>query len=171
MNGNCPIKGDYRLFTDWRPRCAQQYWNMIEDNLPSSLDQRMYLTHNANELMSKNAKDAYLKANCGPCFDNPTWNDGTMLREFDTQKCNLRTCSFSLNDASGLGRQRFYAPQGDLDKAFIAEKEKEQALWKAKGQLNVKPSDAWMPLDPNSQAQYRERQSRANTSVPTGFNL
>jgi hypothetical protein len=149
MDGTCPIKGDYRLFTDWRPRCAQQYWNMIQDNLPSSLDQRMYLTRNANEIMSQNAKKAYMRANCGPCFDNPTWNDGTMLPEFDTQKCNLRTCSFSLNNGTGLGRQRFYSSQGDLDKNFLALKEKEQSLWKAKeAELGVKarPSDMWLPV-------------------------
>lgn len=132
-NFGCPVKGDYRLFTDWRPRCATQYIDMISDQLPSSLDQRMFLTHNADQIMKDNALKAYLKAGCGPCVETPSWNDGTMLREFDTQVCNSRTCSFRTNDPWGLGRQRqYYDDEQDMSvqKEFIAQKEKENAYFK-----------------------------------------
>lgn len=130
---NCPIKGDYRLFTDWRPRCATQYHDMITQHLPSSLEYRMYLTHNANELIQNNAQNAYMKARCGPCVDDPSWNNGTMLKEFDTQTCNARTCSFRVSDPWGLGRERkYYNDDSDKEmrKEFIQEKEKENEFFK-----------------------------------------
>lgn len=130
MDGSCPVKGDYRLFTDWRPRCSTQYYDMISNNLPSALEYRMYLTHNAQSLMMNNAQSAYNKSVCGPCVDKPSWNDGTMLKELDTQTCNSRTCSFRMNDINGLGRQRLYADEPEIRKEFIREKEKENAFFK-----------------------------------------
>jgi hypothetical protein len=132
-NFNCPIRGDYRLFTDWRPRCSTQYMDMISNKLPSSLDYRMYLTHNAGDIIKQNAINSYMKARCGPCVENPDWNTGTMLPEFDSQECNSRTCSYRLADPMGLGRQRKYFDD-DMDdrfrKEFIKEKEKENEYFK-----------------------------------------
>ena len=132
-NFNCPIRGDYRLFTDWRPRCSTQYMDMVDNNLPSSLEYRMFLTHNADDIIKKNATNAYMKARCGPCVENPDWNTGTMLPEFDSQECNSRTCTYRVADPMGLGRQRKYFDD-DMDKQlrkeFIKEKEKENNYFK-----------------------------------------
>jgi hypothetical protein len=166
-NFNCPVKGDYRLFTDWRPRCATQYVDMIGNKLESALDYRMYLTHNASDLMQKNALNAYLKARCGPCVDDPSWNDGTMLRQYDSQQCNARTCTFRQNDPWGLGRERKYYDE-DLDKKmnqeFIAQKEKENAYFKSTAQCCGTSTDdmAYYPIDGGVQQDYSRH------AVPSG---
>lgn len=133
-NANCPIKGDYRLFTDYRPRCAVQYTQMINNEFPSSYENRLYLIQNASELMKKNSLDAYLKSSCDVCVDSPSFNDGTMLREFDVQKCNSRTCTFTSKDSFGLGRGRQYfddSTDDDMTKKFIEQKEKENEWFKS----------------------------------------
>lgn len=126
----CPIKGDYNPFTDWRPRCTIQYQDMIANKLPSSLDYRMYLTANAEKIMQYNTQKAYDKNKCLPCYDKPTWNDGTMLREFDSQKCDARTCTFRQADPWGLGRQRNYYDSTEINDKFIAMKEQENNWFK-----------------------------------------
>lgn len=166
-NFNCPIRGDYRLFTDWRPRCSTQYMDMINNNLPSSLEYRMFLTHNADELIKKNAIRAYMKARCGPCVENPDWNTGTMLPEFDSQECNSRTCSFRIADPMGLGRQRKYFDNGmdeELRKEFIKEKEKENEYFKKSSECCGTKNDNlyYYPID----GEVSEKYSRF--AVPSG---
>lgn len=129
----CPLKSDYSPFTNWKPRCATEYQDMIANKLPSSLDYRMFLTQNAEKIMKYNTEQAYIKNNCGPCKDSPSWNDGTMLREFDVQTCNSRTCSFRSGDPWGLGRHRQYYDDefdNDVNKKYIAMKEKENEWFK-----------------------------------------
>lgn len=167
VNFNCPVKGDYRLFTDWRPRCATQYQDMVSNQLPSSLDQRMFLTHNADQIMKDNTLKAYLKAGCGPCVDNPSWDDGTMLRELDSQQCNSRTCSFRVNDPWGLGRQRKYYDD-DQDQAvrqeFVKQKERENAMFKQTAQCCGTVTDDLMyyPIGGGTQTSYMR------STVPSG---
>jgi len=167
---SCPIKGDYRLFTDWRPRCALQYANVINNKLPSSLDQRMYLTNNATELMKKNAQNAYIKSSCGPCVDNPDWNTGTQLPEFDEQVCNARTCSYNVTNAFGLGRSRKYFDDEtyqQMHKEFITEKEKENSFFKRNANLCATNEEnlQYYPLDGVIQSEYNRY------SVPGGAKL
>lgn len=151
-NFNCPIKGDYRLFTDWRPRCSTQYFDMVKNKMPSALDYRMFLTQNAEDIIKSNAQMAYMKARCGPCVDSPSWDDGTMLRQFDSQKCDSRTCTFRINDPWGLGRERAYF-DGDADKEFrkefIAAKEKENEFFKQSAECcGTKEDDLYYyPID------------------------
>jgi hypothetical protein len=164
---NCPIRGDYRLFTDWRPRCSTQYMDMINNNLPSSLEYRMFLTHNTDELIKKNAVKAYMKARCGPCVDNPDWNTGTMLPEFDSQECNSRTCSYRIVDPMGLGRQRKYFDNGmdeEVRKEFIKEKEKENEYFKEVSECCGTSSDNlyYYPIDGNIEQKY------SRFAVPSG---
>jgi len=140
---------------------------MIGNKLPSALDYRMFLTHNADELIQKNALDAYLKARCGPCVDDPSWNDGTMLRQFDTQRCDARTCTFRPNDPWGLGRERKYYDD-DLDqkmnKEFIAQKEKENGFFNQTSQCcgTVKDDMYYYPIDGGVQKDYGRQ------AVPSG---
>lgn len=169
-NFNCPVKGDYRLFTDWRPRCSTQYYDMITNQLPDALTYRMYLTHNAEELITRNAKTAYLKASCGPCVDNPNWNTGTMLPELDKQTCNARSCSFRPNDPWGLGRGREYFSD-DFDKKvreeFIKQKEKENEFFKSATNCCGTKTDElyYYPIDGNIQ------QENTRPSNPSGRKL
>lgn len=133
----CPPRmADGRNFTDYRPRCFQQY--MVDDKLMSSFEQRMFLTRNAEELMKKNAAVAYTQNRCGPCVE--PYDQGTMLPEQVKQSCNAKTCTFAVSDPYGLGVGREYI-LSEEDKAFrakfIAEKEKEQAAFKS--EADIKP--------------------------------
>lgn len=125
---NCPPRmADGRHFTDYRPRCALQYNEKM-----NSYEQRMFLTQNAEDLMRVNAQNSYLANRCGPCVE--PYNQGTMMPELSTQKCNERTCTFDVTDPYGLGLGRnFYTEEVDNSarQRFLQEKEKEQAYFKS----------------------------------------
>lgn len=166
-NFNCPVKGDYRLFTDWRPRCSTQYYDMVRNKLPTALDYRMFLTHNADEIIESNALKAYMKASCGPCVDNPSWDQGTMLPEFERQKCDSRTCTFGVNDPYGLGRGRQYYDEEyekEMRKEFLIQKEKENAFFKETAQCcgTVIDNLKYYPIDGGVQQEY------SRLAVPSG---
>jgi hypothetical protein len=145
--GCAPIMSDGRLFTNWAPRCAQVYQN---PNHLSSYESRQKLITGASEIMKENAGKAYINARCGPCYENPDWQTGTMLPEFDMQTCNARTCTFTPNkkDGLGLGRQ-YWNPKMDSEykRKFEEAKQQEQVFFK--DQLNgvVNPFGAdYMPF-------------------------
>jgi hypothetical protein len=134
---------DGRLFTN----CAQVYMN---ENQLSSYDGRQKLIKNATEIMKENAGNAYVKAQCGPCYENPDWNTGTMLPELDTQTCDARTCTFTPNHKNGLGLGRqYWNPKVDSDyqKQFLAAKHEQQQYFKDQlnGALNPFNAD-YMPF-------------------------
>ena len=104
---NCPPRmDDARHFTDYRPNC--QVNNLVRANNGSlnSFQYRMYLTHNANELMELNRTYACQKNCCGPCM-NP-YNEGTMLSEKTKVSCDDRTCNTTGVNPKGLGQGRNY---------------------------------------------------------------
>lgn len=128
---NCPNRMSYGFATDWRPRCAQVYAHLQNSQFNDSHSQRMFLTHNAEDLMADNAKAFYMTMACGPCKE--PYEVGTMLPEQTTQQCDSRTCTFRTTDPYGLGFARKYYDNDDEKKAkaaFIAAKEKEQAYFK-----------------------------------------
>jgi hypothetical protein len=105
----------------------------------SSNEARQHLIDNAKDIMKKNAGDAYIGARCGPCYENPDWNSGTMLPELNTQTCNERTCTFAPNNKSGLGLGRqYWNPQMEsaYQTKFREEKEKEQAFFRETVSVN-----------------------------------
>ncbi len=131
--GCAPLMSDGRLFTNWKPRCAQVYVDMQTKKSLSSYEGRQFMISQAEELMKENAADAYMSARCGPCYENPDWFTGTMLPELNTQTCDARTCQFAPNNKSGLGlRREYWNPkmESEYQQRFIAEKEKEQAFFK-----------------------------------------
>ena len=138
---------DGRLFTNWAPRCAQEYQN---PNHLSSYESRQKLINSASEIMKENAGTAYINARCGPCYENPDWQTGTMLPEFDMQTCNARTCTFTPNHKDGLGLGRkYWNPKTDSEyqKRFEEAKQQEQVYFK--DQLNgaINPFGAdYMPF-------------------------
>ena len=129
---HCPEKmsDSGRLFCDWRPRSSTQYYNMVSNNMPDSYSYRQYMTQNADDLIRKNAAEAYMRAACGPCDDN--YDRGHMLPETDQQVCDSRKCTFRVTDPFGLGRGRLYDEDMDnaAKKAFLEAKAKEQAWFK-----------------------------------------
>lgn len=131
--GCAPLMADGRLFTNWAPRCAQVYAD-IQTNKPfNSYASRQLLIANASEIMKKNAGEAYMNARCGPCYENPDWNTGTMLPELNVQTCDARNCTFTSYNKGGLGlRREYWNPKVDSDymQRFLAEKQKEQTFFK-----------------------------------------
>jgi len=94
---NCPPRmADGRHFTDYRPRCYQQYSERYSNGIQSSFDYRMFLTRNATDIMMKNAAEAYNVNMCGPCVS-------TAVPELTKQTCDDRVCRFDLNNPYGLG--------------------------------------------------------------------
>jgi hypothetical protein len=146
--GCAPLMADGRLFTNWTPRCAQVY---MSETSKSSYEARQHLIENAKDIMKKNAGDAYILARCGPCYENPDWNSGTMLPELNTQTCNERTCTFAPNNNSGLGLGRQYwnpKMESAYQTKFLEEKEKEQSFFKEGASIN--PFNAeFMPYEQN----------------------
>ena len=132
--GCAPLMSDGRLFTNWAPRCAQVLFDMQTKTPLSSYEGRQMLIKNAQDIMKKNAAEAYMSARCGPCYENPDWNTGTMLPEQNTQTCDARKCTITTNNKNGLGLGRqYWNPQvpSEYQQRFIAEKEKEQNFFKA----------------------------------------
>lgn len=126
---NCPPRmADGRHFTDYRPRCAQQFPRTPKDGGASAYDQRMHLMRNAEDLILQNAAMAYLQNRCGPCVE--PYDEGTMLPEHEKQTCNARTCSFAISNPYGLGLGRnFGGDDAAARAAFLAEKAKETTFF------------------------------------------
>ena len=76
----CPPRmSDGRHFTDYRPQCYTN--NLVQQNndIHNSYQMRMFMTHNADELMQLNRKMACDKNCCGPC--QAPYQVGTMMPE------------------------------------------------------------------------------------------
>lgn len=161
---SCPNRMSYGFMTDYRPKCAAVYQTLQTNQFNDSFSQRMFLTHNAEEIMKQNAQQFYMMMNCGECM--APYNVGTMLPEQTEQTCDSRTCTFRQTDAFGLGLSRKYYENDDEAKAkaaFIAAKEKEQQFFKENSQCcGGMPDDNYFPLDNNVMKQY------PRTSVPGG---
>lgn len=147
-----PLMSDGRLFTNWKPRCAQTYLD-VQGKLMSSYDGRQSLITNAVDMMKKNAAEAYVNARCSPCYENPDWNTGTMLNEQYIQVCDKNSCQFILKDKNGLGLGRQYWDSGvesssAYKKKFLALKEQEQDYFKGHLEGVSDFSSDYMPVTP-----------------------
>lgn len=155
---NCPPRmADGRHFTDYRPRCTQQFQDKVSNKLMSSYESRMYLQANAEDLIKVNARTAYMTNRCGPCVE--PYDQGTMVPEQELQQCNSRTCSFGVNDPYGLGLGRkFYTEDVDqtFRKRFLEEKEKETQYFKQTSQCCGTVTDdlEYYPIDGNVPAEF-----------------
>ena len=137
-----PIMSDGRAISDldsYRPRCSTQYVDKINNKMYPSYEQRMMLIHNATKIMNENALAAYNYSACGPCEE--PYELSTQLPEYEMQKCDTRSCTFSGNNSSelGLGRESMY----DKDRVnFLAMKEKEQQMFRNTNNVN----DSYYPI-------------------------
>lgn len=143
----CPPRmSDGRHFTDYRPKCYQQY--IMGNKLMSSFEQRMYLTSHAEDMMKTNAASAYLNNRCGPCEE--PYNIGTMLPEVMSQSCDAKTCTFNVENPYGLGLSRKFI-MSDEEKQFrtrfLAEKNKEQEMFKSDVVVPRDTDPFYYPID------------------------
>ena len=105
---NCPPRmSDGRGFTDYRPSCYTENLIRSKNGLNNSFQNRMFLTHNAENLMQVNRAYACQKNCCGPC--QKPYDIGTMLPEQSMVKCNNNSCNVSISDPNGLGQGRQYS--------------------------------------------------------------
>ncbi len=135
-NFTCPERmSDQRAFTNYRPRSSTQYYNMIANNMPDAYAYRQYMTQNAEDLMKRNATEAYLRTACGPC-DGNDFDVGVMLPEQDQQVCDARKCTFRVTQPFGLGRSRLYTDEMEdkAKQAFLEAKKKEQQWFAQKAE-------------------------------------
>jgi len=109
----CPLRmADGRAFTDYRPSCeanAELYKQVIQNNMvASSYESRMYLQHNADELLNSERNKAIERLMpCAPCtrsLDDP----GTMLGERYVVRCNGTSCDRVEVNPNGVGDGRSY---------------------------------------------------------------
>lgn len=76
----CPPRmSDGRHFTDHRPQCYVNNLIQQNNNVHNSYQMRMFLTHNAENLMQMNRQRACDRNCCGPC--QKPYQIGTMNRE------------------------------------------------------------------------------------------
>ena len=58
-------------------------------------------------IMNTNRRQSFAKNHCGPCMK--PYNQGTMLPEYEIQKCDSHTCETYVNDPNGVGLGRYSA--------------------------------------------------------------
>ena len=105
---DCPPRmSDGRHFTDYRPDCYSENLIRSKNNINNSFQYRMFLTHNADDLMQVNRAYACQKNCCGPC--QKPYDIGTMLPEQTVVNCNNNSCTTIVNDENGLGQGRVYS--------------------------------------------------------------
>lgn len=96
---------DGRQFTDYRPRCTVHY--ETRNSNKSSLESRMFLMNNAEQLIRQNMDNAIQsntcnKKSCMPLNITPP--------EKHEVKCNHKTCTHSAKPGDfGIGTGRNYA--------------------------------------------------------------
>ena len=104
---DCPPRmADGRHFTDFRPNCALNNGLRVQNKLVNSYEYRMFLTRNAEDIMSVNGQYAMDKNACKTC-------DQTMLPEQTKVNCTAESCTTYMNDPMGVGQGR---ANGGLDK-------------------------------------------------------
>lgn len=100
----CPARmSDGRNFTDYRPNCYVN--NLIRQNNSTynSFQYRMFVTHNAENLMNLNRTYACEKNCCGPC--QSPYDVGNMMPSNSSIDCNANQCGKDIGNISGLNFQ------------------------------------------------------------------
>jgi len=126
---SCPFRmADGRNFTSYNTRCSQFEQIRNSQNFASAYDLRMYMTQNANQIMTKNRMHSANENNCVPCYS--TDQDGTMLPEESKVSCNGKVCATTAWAPTGLGQGRnnyghssstqFYPIEGVSNSGFDA---------------------------------------------------
>jgi hypothetical protein len=107
----CPYRmNDARAFTDYRSQCMRDATLVNASSMfPSEFDYRMYLTRNAESLMSYQRNNALKVYECPPCYPKQAY--GTMLPEKHMQQCDDVSCDVQTVDERGLGIGRNYNPK------------------------------------------------------------
>lgn len=101
-----PRMDDARHFTDYRPNCHVNNLVASNNGILNSFEYRMFLTHNANNLMELNRSYAVQKNGNGEC--KQPYHQGTMMPEQQVQVCNGKSCNTDFVNQNGLGVGRNY---------------------------------------------------------------
>ena len=103
---DCPPRmADGRHFTDFRPNCTINNMLRVQNKVVNSYEYRMFLTRNAEDIMTTNESYAMDKNACKTC-------DNTMLPEQTKVSCNKESCDILMSDPLGVGQGR---ANGKLD--------------------------------------------------------
>ena len=86
---------DGRIFTDYRQNCTLN--NSIAKNM-GSWEYRDYLTNNANQIHDQFVTLTESQVKCTKCSDN------TVLPVKTVMNCSQDSCTYRMNDPSGLGQ-------------------------------------------------------------------
>ena len=166
---NCPERmSDGRIFTNNRPRSSTEYYNMVANHMPDAYTNRQYLIANADDLIKRNAAEAYARAACGPC-DTP-YERGHMLDEVEQQTCDARSCTFRVTDPMGLGRGRYNENMESQAKAAFLQAKTKESEWFAQNSqcCGTKLENLeYFPIGGGSQIQ----QEYGRYAVPSGATL
>lgn len=109
----CPSRmSDGRAFTDYNPRCYTnaRVMDMVEKAkmAQSSYESRMYLQHNAEQVMENERKRAIdTLIPCAPC-KRPFTDNGTMAPERYVVRCDAVSCQRKEVNSAGIGDGRNY---------------------------------------------------------------
>lgn len=119
---------DGRLFTDYRPRCDV---NLTSETAGfSAQERRMFMIHNADELIKKQRVAAFEHAYCGPCVE--PYDQGTQLQERDRFRCDAVSCVRVPGDPTGLGTGRDYgmlpSHEAELQRFLKAQEQRQREL-------------------------------------------
>lgn len=117
-NLQCPARmSDSRAFTSYQSSTFVDDLIRADNNISNSLQYRVFLQNNANQLMDKHRQVACLANCCGPCptTGKESFNDTTMLPEQYMFVTDGRTSKMVLNDINGLGTGRQYYTFGRPD--------------------------------------------------------
>jgi len=103
---DCPPRmADGRHFTDFRPNCTINNLMRLQNKVANSYEYRMFLTRNAEDIMTINNQYVSDKNACKSC-------DDTMVPEKTKVDCQNDSCNILMNDPMGIGQGR---ANGSLD--------------------------------------------------------
>jgi len=101
----CPPRSYAMFLNDWRPRCVQNQMQRDGNKLKSSYDYRMWLQHNASDIMQNQRNALIDNHSCKPCVVDNQYGT-TMLPEKYLQSCDANVCTMNLHVEKGLGHGR-----------------------------------------------------------------
>ena len=100
---DCPARmDDGRQFTDYRPNCYLNNAIRVNNQTYNSFQYRMFLTHNATNLMKLNRNYNTQQMGCASC-------NATTLPEQSVVQCNANKCQIRNVNPKGLGQGRQYS--------------------------------------------------------------
>ena len=139
-----PRMADGRHFTDYRQSCDLNNVITKDNNIKNSFETRLFLQHNASNLMDLNRANACLRncsRECGADVNDDVVEgfESTMLPEKYKQVCNANSCEYKLNNSDGLGLGREYFTENHRHQINVVNKNL--------GKNECKPSNQYLQVN------------------------